>query len=154
MIEELLLKKAAGEPIYEIKKPFMRFLRFIVGGQEFLVDLPLVMEISEPKDIYPVPGSSYFILGLMNLRGNIMTIYDIRMIFNINAVWKSEHSSILVLSFHNENIGLFVDNVLDIVNIYKEEDIFEDDEFISGYGIVLGNRKLSILDVEFIINKT
>lgn len=154
MIEELILKKAAGEPIYEIKKPFMRFIRFVVGGNQFLIDLPLVLEISEPKDIYPVPGSSYFILGLMNLRGNIITVYDIRMIFNINSVWKSEQSSILVLSFHNENIGLFVDSVIDIVSVYKEDDILEDDEFISGYGIVFGGKKLSILDVEFIINKT
>lgn len=154
MPDEFLAKKAKGEFVQEVKKPFMRFLRFKVGDEEFLVDLPIVMEITDLKELCPVPGSSYFLLGLMNLRGNIVTVYDIRSIFNINIVWKSDKSSIVVLSFQNELIGIFVDQVMDIINVYDEKEILDSDDFISGYGITYNGRKLSILDMEFIINKT
>jgi len=65
----------------------------------------------------------------MNLRGNIVTVYDIRSIFNINTVWKSDKSSIVVLSFQNELIGIFVDHVVDIINIYNEKEIIDSDDF-------------------------
>ncbi|MEF3255052.1 MAG: chemotaxis protein CheW [Deferribacterales bacterium] len=153
MIEDLLIKMASGKPIHEVKKPFMRFLRFKVGKEEFLIDLPLVVEITEPKALYPVPNSAYFLLGLINHRGNVIPIYDIRTIFNIYDVRKSNESCYIILSFQDENVGLFVDQVIDVVEVYDEKDILEGDEFISDYGIIMDNKKLNILDIELILNK-
>ncbi len=153
MIKDILIKKAKGEPVYQTRKPFMRFLRFHVGNVYFLVDLPVVQEICEPGSFYPVPDSNIFMLGLMNLRNNIIPVYDIRMMFNIQTVWKSEMSAIIVLTFQNETLGLYVDGVKDILSIYDENDIIQSEEFISGFGIDCEGEKLSILDLEFILNK-
>jgi chemotaxis signal transduction protein len=58
------------------------------------------------------------------------------------------------LSFQNELFGIFVDQVMDIISVYDEKEVFDSDDFISGYGIEYDGRKLSILDMDFIINKT
>lgn len=153
MIKDILIKKSKGEPVYQIRKPFMRFLRFKVGGLFFLIDLPLVLEISEPLEFYPVPDSNIFLLGLMNLRNNIIPVYDVRYMLNIQTVWKSEKSAVVVLSFQDGTIGLFVDEVKDIVSIYDENEILSGDDFVSGYGVDFEGDKLSILDLEFIFSK-
>lgn len=153
MIKDILIKKSKGEPIYQPRKPFMRFLRFSVGNVYFLVDLPIVQEICEPGVFYPVPDSSIFMLGLMNIRNNIVPVYDIRMMFNIQTVWKSDKSAIIILTFQNETLGLYVDEVKDILSIYDENEIIQSDEFISGFGTICDGEKLSILDLEFILNK-
>jgi len=69
MLDDFLARKAKGELVQEVKKPFMRFLRFKVGDEEFLVDLPIVMEITDLKELYPVPGSSYFLLWSYEFKG-------------------------------------------------------------------------------------
>ncbi|MCX8084391.1 MAG: chemotaxis protein CheW [Calditerrivibrio sp.] len=152
MIKEILIKKSKGEPIFQPKKPFMKFLRFRVGNEFFLVDLPLVVEVCEPKEFYPVPGGSIFLLGLMSLRNIIITVYDIRMIFGIKTVWKSQKSSVIVLSFKDETLGLYVDEVIDIISVFDEGDIIENKDSICTYSIYYEDVKCNIIDLENIIN--
>jgi|GEM_PF-4109457 chemotaxis signal transduction protein len=154
MIRDIILKKAKGEPVYQSRTPFMRFLRFRVGGVSFVIDLPLVQEICNPGKFYNVPDSSIFLLGLMNIRNNIVPVYDIRMILNIQSVWKSVQSSVIVLSFQEETLGLYVDEVKDIISIYDENEIIESEDFISGFGIDIEGEKCGIIDLEFILSKS
>ncbi|BBE30695.1 chemotaxis protein CheW [Tepiditoga spiralis] len=92
-------------------------LSFNIGDQEFAVDVDLIEVVTEIDDITPVPKSKHFINGLINLRGKIVSVSDITKILDIELPENHEYENILILKMNNEELGIFVDEVKNVLTV-------------------------------------
>ncbi|MGC7870975.1 chemotaxis protein CheW [Desulfosporosinus sp. SYSU MS00001] len=128
---------------------------FALDGEEYGVDVTTVNGIlrSSKFKIQTVPGLPSAIEGIINLRGRVNYIFNLRKKFNLTLNEYPEDSKFVMLNLHGTIAGCIVDEVTDIVK-FNEEDIQPAPEFVSqnnGYlkGIVkIDNRMVIFLDPE------
>lgn len=93
-----------------------QFLTFTIGTEEFGVDIMIVREIKGWAEITRLPNTPDFMRGVMNLRGLIIPIFDLRMRFHLGATEATSKHVIIILAVGDRNIGLLVDAVSDILD--------------------------------------
>lgn len=130
---------------------------FMVGGDYYAVPVVDVQEVIKPMNVTPVPLSADHIRGLINLRGQIVTIVSMRKLFKLEDSFDDNYMSV-ILRTNDQLLALTVDEVLDVMELpYKE---FEDtpstvDENIKKYikGVFkLEDKLMILLDVEKVLN--
>jgi purine-binding chemotaxis protein CheW len=97
-----------------------RFLTFYLDEEIYGVDIFDVKEIIAMMKTTPVPKTPLFIKGVMNLRGNIIPVVDMRIKFDMPEVEPQMYTAIVIITIENKNIGFIVDKVEEVVNV--EED--------------------------------
>jgi len=100
------------------------YLVFTLGGDEYAVSVAGVREIVGPLPITRVPGLPPAVLGVVNLRGRIIPVVDLRVRFAIDAVDHGERTCIVVVQSGGAEYGVMVDRVLEVAAI--GEDAIED----------------------------
>ena len=98
-----------------------KILTFYVGGELFGIDVNLVKEITRNIEYTPLLNGKKYIKGLMNLRGNIVTIFDLELILGKkidNEVTKLQ--CIVLKAEDNQSLGFLVDKTCDVIDIKKE----------------------------------
>ncbi len=139
-----------------------KHLTFSLGKENYGIPILQVREIIGMMEITEVPKTPEFIKGVINLRGKIIPIMDLRAKFGMNAIEYTERTCIIVVEVNiNEAkrpMGIVVDTVSEVVNI-EESDIEEtldygaklEEEFLTGMGKVKG-KVIMILNIDRIIN--
>jgi purine-binding chemotaxis protein CheW len=131
----------------------LQLVTFEVHGEEFAVDILAVQEINRMMELTRVPQSPPEVEGVINLRGKIIPVLDLRKRFNFSASERSEHNRIIVVEVHSKVLGFIVDRVHEVLRI--PSDIVEpapamicsiDSDFIAGVG-KLKDRLLILLDL-------
>ena len=127
---------------------------FKVGAEEFAVDIMLVKEVVMMRDITPVPETLAFVEGVMNLRGNLVPVLDLRKRLRARRVLSSPEQRILIARCNGKLIGLIVDGTSEVVRISRDmiepaPDIIRelDAEYIAGI-INLNERFITLMDLE------
>ncbi len=127
---------------------------FYVGDLLVAADIRHVEEINRQMDVTPLPHVPEFVLGVMNLRGNVVTVVDLRTILGMPPDEDAQHSHNVIVRFEGERIGLAVDRIADVVRapVDKIDELpanFEgiDSRFLQGV-YVMENELLLILDVQ------
>lgn len=92
-----------------------KYLVFSIAAEECGIELSKVSEILRPQKTTPFPGVPKYINGIINLRGAVMPLMDLRKRLGVKSFPKKER--IIIASIHNEKIGLMVDSVNEITNI-------------------------------------
>lgn len=87
-----------------------RFLVFSIGKEEYAIPLQEVREVIAVPDITPTPNSPPHFLGIMNLRGQIISIVDVRLKFGIKST-NTEETTVVILDLNGGAIGVVVDSV-------------------------------------------
>lgn len=130
---------------------------FRLGSEEYGVDILQVQEIKRMLDITRVPQAPDFIEGVINLRGQIIPVLDLRRRFGFPAAERTADTRIIVVNIGELIIGLIVDTVLEVISLSKEAISPApalvtgiDNDFLSGIGD-LGERLLIILNLEKIL---
>ncbi len=90
---------------------------FSLSGELFAIDISLVKEFSEITKIFPAPCCPNFILGDINLRGDILTLIDVRSFLNLSDTNAIEGKKVVVIQKRDLIIGIQVDEVLDVMKI-------------------------------------
>lgn len=124
------------------------------------IDIALVQEINDDLTITPVPLTPEYVLGIMNLRGQIVTVIDLSRKLGFRQSELSRTSRIIIVRWQNEYIGLLVDKVTEILAINSQE-IAEPPSNIKGaqgrfFREVVkqsGRELLAILDLEAILTE-
>lgn len=98
-----------------------RCIAFRVADEYYAVELASVKEVIEPPAIVPVPGAPSEVLGVINLRGSVLTVVNSRAALGLGGVPDGGAARILVLDEHGEYVGALVDAVEDIVTIDGEQ---------------------------------
>ena len=97
-----------------------KYLTFKVGDGEYGIEIKYVTEIIGVQDITFVPQTYSYVKGIMNLRGTIIPIIDMRLRFCQEEKEYTERTCIVVLSMEDMNIGLIVDEVQEVSDIGDE----------------------------------
>ena len=90
---------------------------FSLVGEEFGVSIHDVREIISNTQITPVPQAPGFVEGVINLRGQIIPVVDLRKRFGLNANEDKENSSVVIIEVDANILGLIVDSVSEVLNI-------------------------------------
>lgn len=133
---------------------FHQFLTFTVGSEEYGVDIMTVREIKGWTETTRLPGTPEFVRGVMNLRGLVIPIFDLRMRFQQGQTEATHKHVIIILAVGDRNIGILVDTVSDILDVSGDEikppptnDTSIDTAFITGL-ISLEERMVVLLDLQ------
>ena len=130
------------------------FLTFALGKEEYGVDILKVQEIRSYEGVTRLPDAPDYIKGVINLRGTIVPVIDMRLKFRLENADYSALTVMIVLSVAGRVVGIVVDSVSDVVRLGGEQiravpeiGATIDSQFLTGIG-TLDERMLILLDIE------
>lgn len=116
-----------------------QFLTFLLDGQEYGLEIFKVQEIRGYAPITPIPNLPPHVRGVMNLRGTVLPVIDLRMRFHLPAAEYHKYTVIVIATVAEKTVGLLVDAVSDVLvvasNVMREAPDFGaavDTRFIDG----------------------
>lgn len=134
-----------------------KFLTFFLRGEEYGLEILKVQEIIGMMGVTPVPRTPEFICGVINLRGKVIPIVDLRLKFGMESVEHTEETCIIVVQAQGLQIGIVVDKVSEVLDIASDD--IEDapsfgtdvnTDYILGIGKSEGRVKL-LLDIDRVL---
>ncbi|EMG38641.1 chemotaxis signal transduction protein [Desulfocurvibacter africanus PCS] len=137
----------------------MQLVTFSIGDEEFGVDILKVQEIIRTMEITRVPRAPAFVEGVINLRGKVIPIIDLRKRFGLQARGHDKNTRIIVIEISNMIVGFVVDSVSEVLRIPAST--VEppppmvaglESEYISGVG-KLEDRLLILLDLNRLLSR-
>lgn len=136
----------------------IQLVTFNLGDEEFGIDILIVKEIIRLVDITRVPNAPDYVEGVINLRGKVVPIIDLRKRLGMSDIERTSNSRIIVVDLDSKVIGFIVDKVNEVLRIDKStlEDpppmtTGVDAEFLTSIA-KLENRLISFLDLEKLIS--
>lgn len=136
-----------------------KFLTFQLGNEVFGIEIKFVTEIIGVQAITYVPEVPNYVKGIINLRGKIIPVIDVRLKFKKPEVPYDDRTCIIVIEIKDTSIGLIVDSVSEVLNISDDNIVpppsyktgFQN-KYIKGIGKV-GNEVKLLLDCEKIVSE-
>ena len=134
------------------------YVVFKIAKEFYGIDIKYVENIEKPHLITRVPYAAEYIKGVINLRGNVIPVVDVRKRFLLEKKEMTNDTRIIVISYESDRIGLIVDSSSEVVQF--ESDVIEKapkigdsvkDDFIKEVGKE-ENRIIMLLDVKKILN--
>ena len=105
-----------------------KYLTFTLGEENFGLEILNIREIMQVLNITPVPNTPHHIKGVVNIRGKVIPIVDLRLKFNMPEVEHTVQTCIIVVYVGAAEIGLIVDRVSEVMDIH-EDDIEDTPDF-------------------------
>ncbi len=135
-----------------------KFLTFLLGKEVYAIEIKFVIEIIGIQPITELPESPTYVKGIINLRGKIIPVMDVRLRFKKKPVEYNDRTCIIVVEVQDISVGLIVDNVSEVLSIIDEDIVPPPDmnkktenKYIKAIGKVENEVKL-ILDCEKLMN--
>jgi len=135
-----------------------KYLIFRLGNEDYGIEVRYIIEIIGIQKITEVPDTPEFLMGVINLRGRIIPIIDVRTRFNLKFREYSERTCIVIVNFNDTNIGLVVDGVSEVqtipeanVELPPKTNKGSKSRFVQGMGKV-GKQVKIILNLERFLN--
>ena len=130
------------------------FLTFRLGQEEYGIDILKVQEIRSYEDPTTIANAPAFIKGVVNLRGVIVPIVDMRIKFNLGDASYDQFTVVIILNVAGRVVGMVVDSVSDVIQLSAEQvrpapDFSSsfDIKYITGLGTI-DQRMLILVDIE------
>ncbi|TAH60463.1 MAG: chemotaxis protein CheW [Gottschalkiaceae bacterium] len=135
-----------------------QFVIFKLSNEEYGIDILRVKTIEKMSNITRVPKTSPYVKGVINLRGEVVPIIDLREKFNLNSYEENEDTRIIIVYIDDITVGLIVDSVSEVIEmdsslIEEPPESIGNVEISNIYGIGnLNGRVIILLDVYKILN--
>lgn len=97
------------------------FLSFVLGEEHYALDITTVKEIRGYEQVTKIANAPDFIKGVMNLRGDIVPVVDLRIKFNVGEATYNEFTIVIMLNVDERIVGIVVDGVSDVIRLTEEE---------------------------------
>jgi|SRR5579871_3845593 len=130
------------------------FLTFKLGNEEYGIDILKVQEIRGYDQVTPIANSPQFLKGVINLRGTIVPVVDMRIKFNVSKAEYDQFTVVIILNIAHRVVGIVVDSVSDVTPLSADQvrptpelGGIVDTSYINGLA-ALGERMLILLDIE------
>ena len=134
------------------------FLTFRLGAEEYGIDILRVQEIRSYEEPTPIANAASFIKGVVNLRGVIVPVVDLRLKLNCATAEYNDFTVVIVLNVHGRIVGAVVDSVSDVLALTREQinaapemNTSVDTNFITGIASV-GDRMLILMDIQTLMS--
>ena len=136
-----------------------KFLTFSIGKEDYGIEIKYVTEIIGIQDITEVPELPDYIKGIINLRGKIIPVMDVRIRFRKPFREYNDRTCVIVVDIHDISLGLIVDYVCEVLDIQDEHIVPPPDfktgfnnRYVRGIGKVGTGVKL-LLDCDKLLNE-
>lgn len=134
-----------------------KFLSFFLGKEEYAIEILKVQEIIGLMPITPVPKMPDYIRGVLNLRGKIVPVMNLRIRFGLPEVEDTDETCVIVVQEGNYLMGVLVDHVSEVADIIGDQieevpsfGITGNSEYLAGIGKVKDSVKM-IVDVHKVV---
>lgn len=101
----------------EKKGDLYRWVTFRLADEVYGINVMQVQEVLRMTDVAPVPGAPHFVMGIINLRGNVVTVLDTRKLLSLDSGEITDNSRIMIIESGKMTVGLLVDSVAEVANI-------------------------------------
>jgi purine-binding chemotaxis protein CheW len=136
------------------------FLTFSLGAEEYALDIQRVQELRGYDSVTHIANAKEYIKGVINLRGVIVPIIDMRIKLNVSAPTYDQFTVVIILNLGNSVIGMVVDRVSDVINLLSEQIRRVPDlgaaleaDYVIGLGTI-DQRMLILVDIETLMSST
>lgn len=152
-------QQADKEQRQEHQGAVTQWVTFSLENETYGIDVMRVQEVLPMSEIAPVPGAPPYVLGIINLRGNVVTVIDTRMRFGLASAESGSASRIVVIETGDQVAGILVDSVAEVINVREDEvdtapNVGNEDSSKYIYGVVSRGEELLILvDVNKLLSR-
>ncbi|WP_299774298.1 chemotaxis protein CheW [uncultured Pseudoteredinibacter sp.] len=101
--------------------PTLQWVTFKLAGEVYGINVMQVQEVLRYTEIAPVPGASEYVLGIINLRGNVVTVIDTRERFDLDSTDITDNTRIVIVEADGHVVGILVDSVAEVVYLRQSE---------------------------------
>jgi purine-binding chemotaxis protein CheW len=136
------------------------FLAFTLGQEEYGIDILRVQEIRGYEQVTRIANSPDFIKGVVNLRGIIVPIVDMRIKFNLGTPTYDQFTVVIILNIAGRIMGMVVDSVSDVTTLSPEQvkpapemGTTFDSDYLIGLG-TLNERMLILVDIDKLMSSS
>jgi purine-binding chemotaxis protein CheW len=137
-----------------VREAVREVLVFVLGAEEYGVDILKVQEIRGYEKVTPIPAAPAYLKGVVNLRGIIVPVIDLRMKFGMAEPRYDSFTVVVILRIASRVIGIVVDGVSDVVRLAASEikaapqlGSLVDSSFLAGLA-TQNERMILLLDIE------
>ncbi|MFP8965898.1 chemotaxis protein CheW [Pokkaliibacter sp. CJK22405] len=99
----------------------LQWVTFRLEKEVYGVNVMQVQEVLRYSDIAPVPGAPSYVMGIINLRGNVVTVIDTRQRFGLPTTDITDNSRIIIIEVSGHVVGILVDSVAEVVYLSQSE---------------------------------
>jgi purine-binding chemotaxis protein CheW len=127
-----------------------QWVTFKLGDETYAINVMQVQEVLRVTEIAPVPGAPDYVLGIINLRGNVVTVMDARKRISLPPKEMDDDSRIVIIEAGNQVVGLLVDCVAEVIEVQDADiepspSVGNDDSSKYIHGVVNTDDNLTIL---------
>ncbi|MGD2116922.1 MAG: chemotaxis protein CheW [Chromatiales bacterium] len=101
--------------------PEIQLVTFKLKDEVYGINVMQVQEVLRVAEIAPVPGAPHYVLGIINLRGNVVTVIDTRTRFGLPSTEIDDLSRIVIIESEQQVVGILVDSVAEVVDLHASE---------------------------------
>jgi purine-binding chemotaxis protein CheW len=113
--------KLAREPEPEDSAPRLELVEFLLSGERYAIESSFIREVYPLKELTPLPCTPPFVLGIVNIRGKILSVLDLRSFFELNDQGLSDLNKVLVLHQGGMEFGLLADAIVGVRTLQAGE---------------------------------
>ena len=99
----------------------LQWVTFKLDHETYGINVMQVQEVLRYTEIAPVPGAPYYVVGIINLRGNVVTVIDTRSRFGLQPAEVDDSTRIVIIEAEKQVIGILVDSVAEVVYLRRSE---------------------------------
>ena len=99
----------------------LRWVTFRLENEKYGINVMQVQEVLRVTEIAPVPGAPNYVLGIINLRGNVVTVIDTRSRFGLMSTEMDDSTRIVIIEAEEQVVGILVDSVAEVVDLKASE---------------------------------
>jgi purine-binding chemotaxis protein CheW len=142
----------------KVVKAEKQLVVFNLGQESYAIDINMVREIIQMQAITRVPGTPHSVEGVINLRGAVIPIVDLRKKFRLEKVTKDKDTRIVVVNCKGQDVGVIVDSVAEVLripidSIEPSSNVFSEEHLEHLQGIVkLDTRLVILLDMDQVLS--
>lgn len=110
-----------NQTVEDGKDPVVQWVTFRLEEETYGINVMQVQEVLRISEIAPVPGAPDYVLGIINLRGNVVTVIDTRKRFGLPPGELDDNSRIVIIETQSQIFGILVDSVAEVVELRRSE---------------------------------
>lgn len=115
------MASSTGHSSQVAEDPILQYVTFRLDEETYGINVMQIQEVLRYTEIAPVPGAPDYVLGIINLRGNVVTVIDTRRRFGLSDADITDHTRIVVLEIEGQVVGVLVDSVAEVVYLRQSE---------------------------------
>ncbi|WP_027326644.1 chemotaxis protein CheW [Helicobacter pametensis] len=155
-MQEIFHQQTQRQSQKEIQNQTLQVIGFIIGHEEFAIPILNIQEIVKPLEYTRIPFVPRYVLGVFNLRGNILPLIDLGQKFGLEQKSLDEDMRILVIKHQEQTIGFLIDKLTEAIHLKDDEIDYGitqgDDPMIYGIG-KYKDRLITILKAEELLKR-